>query len=268
MTVNLRHLPPCQALATSFGIGFLVNLLWLQHSGKYKVLRQPWQNWFCAGFALAASQLAYFFAFRNAPAAHVDLIYYLWPLMVVLLAALLPSEHIHLKQIAGALLGFTGIYLLVAPEAARADAGPHYLLGYASAACAALLWASYTVYSSQRAHIPPNLMGLSCGAGSLCFALAHFGFESTVVFSLREWAFLCLWGVGINGFSLSCWEYGIKHGRYQLIAVLSYGVPVASVSLLVAAGHTEASWSLAISCLLVTMGSTIAGTAQAKAEAI
>src|SRR3546814_14555766 len=74
-------------------------------------------------------------ALRNAPAVEASLIAYLWPLLIVVFAALLPGERLRWWHLAGVSLGLFGCALLVT-DGGRVAFRAEYALGYlAAAAC-------------------------------------------------------------------------------------------------------------------------------------
>ena len=109
LTVSLRDVPPFQLLATAFGLAFVMGSIWLLLSGGPKRLRlfvQPKASWLLATAGLFAYHALYFIALRLAPALEANLINYLWPLLIVVLSALVPGgERLRAAQVAGALWG-------------------------------------------------------------------------------------------------------------------------------------------------------------------
>ena len=81
----------------------------------------------------------YFLAFRLAPqaAVEVNLLNYLWPLLIVLFSALLPGHRLKPGHVLGGLLGLAGTALLVTGKGRGLSIEAAYLPGYLSAAACA-----------------------------------------------------------------------------------------------------------------------------------
>ncbi len=81
-------IPPFQLAAMTFLLGGLVGASsWLVRPAAIRSLRQPWQVWALGAAGLCIYHCAYFFAIQSAPPVEVSLIAYLWPLLIVVFAA-------------------------------------------------------------------------------------------------------------------------------------------------------------------------------------
>lgn len=89
-----RH-SPFQLLALSFAVacGASLVLLGLRGRAGFRGWRQPWPVWALGFGGIFAYHALYFFALKAAPAAEASLIAYLWPLLIVLLAARAGGER-------------------------------------------------------------------------------------------------------------------------------------------------------------------------------
>ena len=85
-----------------------------------------------------------FLALERAPILEANLLNYLWPLFMVLLAPLLAGERLEPATLAGALAGLAGAALVVTQGRAL-DLSPAHAWGYGLAATAAVLWATFSV---------------------------------------------------------------------------------------------------------------------------
>ena len=114
--------PPFEMAGMTFLIGGAVGLGYAAARGRLARLRQPWKVWAVGVGGLFGYHALYFAALRAAPPAQASLVAYLWPLLIVLMSALLPGERLQGRHIAGAALGFGGAALLVG--AGGTDAPP------------------------------------------------------------------------------------------------------------------------------------------------
>src|SRR5205823_360542 len=142
LTVASGTVPPFQLAAMTFAIsGAMGAATWLFRPGAAKALRQPSRVWALGVGGLFGYHALFFLALRLAPPAEAQLVNYLWPVLIVLLSALLPGEHLRLHHFAGALIALAGTVLLFA--ARGITFAQDYLPGFAAAFVAAFTWAIY-----------------------------------------------------------------------------------------------------------------------------
>lgn len=256
-TIGAGNIPPFLLLAISFTVAFILGLIWIWRAGKgaWKSLRQPWYVWVVSVCGLFGYHLFYFLALRHAPAVEANLINYLWPLLIVLLSALLPGEHLRWYHGAGAILGFAGAGLLVAKGSVAWDNS--HLLGYIYAILCALTWSSYSVTSRLFGKVPTSAVGGFCGAVMVLSWGVHFGFEATYIPSTTELLAAILLGLGPVGGAFYVWDIGMKHGDIKLLGTLAYAAPLLSTLLLIGFGFATSTPSVWIACGLIVGGSLL-----------
>jgi drug/metabolite transporter (DMT)-like permease len=259
LTVASGRVPPFQLAAMTFAIGGGVGVAsWLIRRNAISVLRQPAEVWALGVGGLFGYHALYFSAMRLAPPAEAGLLNYFWPLLIVLLSALLPDERLRLHHVAGALLGLVGTVLLFAGQEAFALAA-EYVPGYAAAVVAAFVWATYSVISRRFAAVPSDAVAGFCCATAVLAALCHLAFETTVWPShAGQWLAVIVLGVGPVGAAFYAWDFGVKHGDIRVLGAVSYAAPILSTLFLVLAGYARPSVSLALAALLITGGGLIA----------
>ena len=93
LTAGTGPIPPFQLAAITFAIASLLGFGFIAWSGAdLGVLRQPPKAWALGLYGLFGYHALYFAALKLAPPAEAGLIAYLWPLLIVLMTALLPGE--------------------------------------------------------------------------------------------------------------------------------------------------------------------------------
>jgi drug/metabolite transporter (DMT)-like permease len=260
--------PPLQLVAMAFTIVFALTLtVWLLRGDNPLVhLRQPASVWALGIAGLFGYHLLYFVGIQNAPPADANLINYLWPMLIVLFSALLPSNtgigRLRWYHLVGAALGLAGTALIVMGNGLwdgslriRAD----YTGGYLAAAGAALAWSGYSVLSRRFAHISTDAVGAFCGGTALLAWIAHLALETTV-WPSGVLAWLAVFGLGLGpvGAAFFVWDHGVKHGDLRVLGAAAYAAPLLSTALLVAAGLAEGTWTLALACALIVAGGLLA----------
>jgi drug/metabolite transporter (DMT)-like permease len=259
LTTAAGTLPPFELAAVTFAIAALAGLSVTAMRGRLKALRQPWRVWIVGAGGLFGYHALYFAALRLAPPAQASLIAYLWPLLIVLMSALLPGERLRLPQALGALLGLGGVVVLTAGRDGGFLPAAQFLPGYGLALAAAFVWAGYSVLSRGFKAVPTEAVAGFCGATALLAALAHGLTETTVLPQTpREGLSILGLGLGPVGLAFFVWDYGVKCGDIRLLGVLSYAAPLLSTLLLVALGLAEPTSNLGLACLLIVGGAVMA----------
>lgn len=258
LTVGASRIPPFQLLALTFAIATVLGLFLsiLRKKPIVGTIRDHRGAALITTAALAGYHFFYFLALRKAPAVDASLIAYLWPLLIVVFAGL-AQGGIRSGHIAGAVLGLSGAWLLLASRG-ELQLDSSYAVGYGAAAACALIWSSYSVANRRFASAPVEVVTVACAATALLGLAFHAGLESWHVPSPREWLFVCLLGLGPVGAAFFLWDHGTKHGSLALLGVASYAAPVLSTAFLVLAGDAAPTWQLAVAALLVAGGAALA----------
>ncbi len=266
MTVLTAPVPPFELTALCFAIGAGVGLAWTAKTGGFARLRAVPPAAYGFGIAgLFGYHFCYFTALRLAPPAEAGLIAYLWPLLIVLLAGLMPGQRLSLWHILGALLAFLGVALLVGGKLESVSAGA--LPGFGMAFLCALIWSVYSVGSRRFGAVPTEAVTLFCLATALLSGLAHVAMEPTVwPANPLGWLAIAGLGAGPLGLAFFTWDIGMKRGDIQLLGVASYAAPLLSTVALVLAGITPAAPKLFAAAALIVGGAALAAWASARAR--
>ncbi len=263
LTTAAQPVPPFQLMALTFGIAFLLAL------GKWIVarlgggppvlshLRQPVRVWALGVAGLYGYHFFYFTALGNAPPADASLIAFLWPLLIVLLSALLPGERLRWWHLAGGVAGLVGAGLLVTRGGGMA-LRPEYTLGYLAALACAFTWSIYSVISRRFGDVPSDAVGGFCGITAVLGLISHVLFEQTLWPDASGWLAVIALGIGPVGAAFFVWDYGVKHGDIKALGALAYTAPLLSTLLLILFGRAAPSWTIALACLLIVGGAVLA----------
>lgn len=260
--------PPLQLVAMAFTIVFaLAVAIWLARGeNPLDHLRQPAPVWVLGIAGLLGYHLLYFMGIQNAPPVDANLINYLWPMLIVLFSALLPSNtgvgRLRWFHIAGAGLGLAGTALIVMGDGlwdGSRRVHTEYSGGYLAAVGAALAWSGYSVLSRRFAHISTDAVGAFCGGTALMAWAAHLALETTVWPSgTISWLAVLGLGLGPVGTAFFVWDHGVKHGDLRVLGAAAYVAPLLSTLLLVAFGLADGTWTLALACGLIMAGGLLA----------
>ena len=256
LTVATPTIPAFQLLAMTFAIGAAASLI--VRPQAIRALRQPPLAWAVGVGGLFGYHALYFLALRLAPPAETGLINYLWPLLIVLLSALLPGEHLRVHHVVGALMGLVGTVLLLAGSAGTSFTPSHFS-GFAAAFAAAFVWAGYSVMSRRLKAVPTDVVAGFCIATAVLAMLVHLAIEQTVwPDSIAAWLAVIALGVGPVGAAFFAWDIGMKRGDIRVLGAASYATPLLSTGFLILAGYAALSPTIAIAAALIACGGLIA----------
>ncbi|MFQ3306937.1 MAG: drug/metabolite transporter (DMT)-like permease [Candidatus Midichloriaceae bacterium] len=261
--VTLKHIPTYEMLSFVFFIGLIFCILYnstFNHWNKLK--NHPPYIWICGIIGICGNEIFFVFSFKNAPAAHADLINYLWPILVILFTPLLPKEKFNVKYIISAVIAFIAVIILIIEQndiTSLTEIKHEYLIGYLCAFCAALFWTVYTLVSKFYGKLTPEMIVVYCGFGFIISTSLHIYFENFVIPTAFDFLILFLMGVGTHCFAYFFWDLGIKKGDIKLLTILSYASPIISISILILLGLVQPSIILLFSAILVFLSGFIGG---------
>lgn len=257
---ELIHLPVFEALTIVFSSCFVLTAFRLIWINKWQViLQQKWYVWVIGVITICGSDFCYMFASHFAPIAHVDLIDYLWPCLLVIFIGFLPTEKFRFYNVVGALLGMLGVLQLCCAGQFTLDKINYnnYLFGYGIALLGICLWGGYLVFSKYNISVSTDMMGGYCGVGALISLVIHLCIEKTIVPSSSEIGMAVMLGLAGPGLAYQLWDYGIKYGNISILSTGCYAARVCALILLVFFGKETFSKELIIACLLTFFGMLI-----------
>ena len=251
--LELRHLPPFLLTGIALMTGSIP---------AWPLVRQwrvPPATLALGVYGLFGFHFLLFIALRLAPPVEANLVNYLWPLcMVVLAPAVLPGLRLHAGHVAGALLGFAGAAVAIV-GAAGGDGLHGWSWGYLLALGSALIWSTYSLLTQRVARFPTAAIGLFGLVSGLLSLGCHVLLEPAAAIGLRDWALLAVMGLGPLGAAFFLWDRALKLGDARQIGVLSYLTPLASTALLLLVTGRGWTWSIALAAALI-VGGAVLGT--------
>lgn len=245
--VRLAHLPPFWLTGVALLMGSVIALPLSRFD--FSQWRVPARTLALGIYGLFGYHLLLFIALRHAPPVQANLINYLWPLGMVVLAPLfLPNLKLTLRQLLAALLGFAGAALAIT-GGQSIEGGLAW--GYLPALAAAFVWASYSLLTQRVAPFATSAIGLfalvSGGLSLVCHALL----EPAAQVSAQDWPWLVLMGLGPLGAAFFLWDAALKQGDARQIGLLSFLTPLLSTLLLLWHRGEAISLSVAAAALLI-----------------
>lgn len=253
LSTGVRQLPAFFSVGVALCIGGLAGLFRIR---EWKV---P-----AATFALGVGGIfgyhaLFFSALRLAPAVEVNLLQYLWPLLIVVLAPLyLGGNRLGWHHLLGAGLGLAGAVLVL--SGGRLHLDPARMPGYLLALAAAWTWSSYSLLTKRVRPFPTGAVGGFCLASGVLALGLHVllarGAPPLAV-SARAWGILVLLGLGPMGLAFYLWDAAMKRGDPRVIGALAYITPLLSTLLLVLGGGRHLTLGSGCAMVLILGGALL-----------
>lgn len=226
--VRLSHLPPFWLTGVALLIGSVI--AWPLSQWNPRQWRVPLPTLLLGVYGLFGYHFLFFIALRHAPPVQANLVNYLWPLgMVVMAPLLLPGLKLSLRQLLAALLGFVGAALAIT-AGHTLDGGLAW--GYIPALGSAVVWASYSLLTQRVAPFPTAAIGLFALVSGLLSLACHAWLEPAVDLTVNDGLWLLLLGLGPLGAAFFLWDAALKRGDARHIGLLSFSTPLLSTLLL------------------------------------
>jgi drug/metabolite transporter (DMT)-like permease len=201
-----------------------------------------------------------FIALRHAPPVQANLVNYLWPLGIVLMAPLfLPGMRLRSTHVVAALVGFAGAALAIAGDASAQGLTGGFAWGYIPALGSAFIWASYSLLTQRVPFFPSAAIGLFGLVSGVLSLLCHVLLESPVTLSLNDWILVVAMGIGPLGGAFYLWDAALKRGDPRHIGLLSFLTPLLSTLALLWVRAEVPSSSVAAAAVMI-IGAAVLGS--------
>ena len=249
--VELSHIPPFLLTGLALLIGSLIALpLSRFRIAAWKV---PLSTLALGVYGLFGFHLLLFIALRQAPAVEANLINYLWPLgMVVLAPLILPGTTLCWSHIGAAILGFAGAAIAILGRSqTTAGSGGGFHVGYLFALGSAFVWSTYSLGTRRVAHFDTAAVGSFAALSGILSLICHVLFEPAVGLSASDVLGISILGVGPLGGAFFLWDAALKAGDPRRIAVFAFLTPLLSTIILVFATGQELHLNIGIAAAMI-----------------
>lgn len=255
--VSLSHVPAFLLTGLALMAGSLIALPLSRFD--LRQWRVPLPTLALGVYGLFGFHFLLFIALRLAPPVQANLVNYLWPLGIVVMAPLfLPGVSLTARHVLAALTGFAGAALAILGGRADASAGAVWAWGYVPALGSAFIWASYSLMSQRVRRFPTAAIGSFALASGLLSLLCHAWLEPATTLSARDGLLIALLGLGPLGGAFFLWDAALKRGDARQIGVLSFLTPLLStLTLLWMRGETPSA-SVALGAVMIIAAAMVA----------
>lgn len=257
LSVSLAHVPPFLLTGLALCIGSLVALPLSRFD--LRQWRVPLPTLALGVYGLFGYHFLFFIALRHAPPVNANLVNYLWPLLMVVLAPLLlRGVAFRWRHVAAACVGFVGAALAILSGRSLDVA---LVWGYIPALGSAFIWASYSLLTQRVAHFPTAAIGGFALVSGVLALLCHQWLEPAATLTLADLALIAVLGLGPLGAAFYLWDAALKRGDARRIGLLSFLTPLLSTLLLLLVRQETPGMMLLLAALLI-VGAAVVGTRQ------
>lgn len=189
----------------------------------------------------------------------VNLINYLWPLSLVVFAALLERSW-RPRALAGAVVGLVGAGLAVTGGTA-ADWSLGW--GHGLALGAAVTWGGFSALLPRTAGASGRLAGWCLASAGLSGVVAQLtGWGEPL--DTDAWLAALYLGVGPLGLAFAAWEAALHRASGQVVGALAYLAPPLSTVLLAWAVDEPLTPTIGVAVVLVVAGAALGASARTR----
>jgi len=220
---------------------------------KLKIRRKQFIT-ICIGVPL--SNLLYYTAFKLAPSFMVNILVYLWPMLLVLTLSFIDKRKLHFVEILGILLGFLGGVLLAIDLITVDVINFKYVLGYSLAILFSVITVLYFILL-KKIDVVSDDISVVFLYSSIIYFLLHFLYEDTFVFS-NNTQYITIIALSICGLATFFWNYAMhNNANVKMLASFSYFIPLVSSCLLWLFLDVNLTSYIALSSFCVIVGAIL-----------
>lgn len=254
--VALSHVPPFLLTGLALLVGSLIALpLSRLDFSQWKV---PLPTLALGVYGLFGFHFLLFIALRHAPPVQANLVNYLWPLGIVLLAPLLlPGMRLTARHVLAALVGFAGAALAILGRASEGTEAV-WAWGYLPAMGSAFIWSTYSLLTKRVTPFPTAAIGGFAALSGLLSLGCHVALETPMALSVQDVLLIALLGLGPLGGAFFLWDAALKRGDARQIGVLSFLTPLLSTFVLLAVRGEPPNLSIALATLMIVGAAVLA----------
>jgi drug/metabolite transporter (DMT)-like permease len=251
----IKDIPTFEIMSISLITSFVVTLIQINISGKLKSMKTNLRMTLVGTFAVSLTSAMYITAFKFAPPVHVELVMFIWPIIVILGNVIFFNEKISLIKSFAIALCFFAILLIHYENLANSSFNTVYYLGYLLTLGASLTWACYNVYARSSTNTSSELMGVYSGLGACLIIPIHFIVENSVALSSKQLILIIIMGIFSQSLAYQAWDYAVKNVPPIRMTNIAYFTPLISVILLITFGFGTLTQYVFYSCMFLLIAS-------------
>jgi drug/metabolite transporter (DMT)-like permease len=222
--------PPLLVLGASALIGFLFSfVLAVRRNTVRNFASVPFKTLVFVAVGLMGNNAFYLAAIARIGPAEANVVHYLWPVFLVVLASIMHRRSPSIRQTLGIACGFVGVTIALSPQMG----GDLDVIGVLLGACGALTFAVYSVGRSL-AKVEADIVGPSLGLAGAGALAAHFILEAVYWPTVGQWLAIIFMGIGPFTVANTLWDKATRAGSAATISSLAFLTPLVAMALLAA----------------------------------
>lgn len=250
------RLPTFQLLTIAFGAGaVLLGVIDRTNAQPTSIRSVRWLAVLMAVIGLLGSNALYVFAMHLIPPAQANLISYLWPIMIVVLASSLHLIDMNRRRMLAVATGLAGAALVIGGSGFTLS-----WLGIGFALGSAVAWAAFCIFRMVEGDTARPVLTLGFAGSALVAAALHVLTETTVTPSASSLLLALLVGTMPLGLGAILWDNGLRRGEQHLLATMAYATPLLSAVILLAFGFVTLSSGLLVGGMLIVVAGILSGS--------
>jgi drug/metabolite transporter (DMT)-like permease len=262
LSVALAHVPPFLLTGLSLLGGSLIAFPLARM--QFCAFKVPVRTLLLGIYGLFGYHFLLFVGLRYAPPVEANLINYLWPLGIVIMAPLfLPAFRLRPGHYVAAVLGFAGAAVAILGSTQTAATSAAFNIGYLCAFASAFVWSSYSLLTRRFGNFPSAAVGTCSLVSGLLSLVCHIAFETTVTLSRADWLLIGITALGPLGGAFYLWDAAMKRGDPRRIGVLAFVTPLLSTSMLMGYRGQPMQASVALAVVMIA-GAAVLGHAASR----
>ncbi|CAM2812044.1 aromatic amino acid DMT transporter YddG [Acinetobacter celticus] len=206
----------------------------------------------CFAFSITLAQ-------SSEKSIEMNIIFSLWPTLIILMLTFLKEEKVNFLTIVGVLISFSGIIMInYHPNMNFIDNFYKNPTSYLLILLASILWAVYCIYTKKQSNGTNaiSLYFILTAVALWVLTLYTQGFSFPHVNSITSY-FLIILNAFFFAMGYLAWNVGIIKGNMPILVMLSYFSPMLSSAFSVIVLHSSLSTNFWYGAIIVTIGSLI-----------
>lgn len=207
---------------------------------------------FCFAFSITLAD-------SSQKSIEMNIIFNMWPTLIIIMLAVLKEERINKLTILGVLVSFLGIVIInYHPNLNFVESISQSPLSYLLIFIAAILWAIYCIYTKKHSNgsNAVSLYFILTAVGLWIFTLSTQGFHLPAIQDISSYLIIFLNAIFFSMGYLA-WNIGIIKGNMPVLIMLSYFSPILSSAFSAFILNSELGINFWYGALTVTLGSLI-----------
>lgn len=256
--------PPMLLSSVTSLIGFVLCVFYWVAKGDnpFQKFKMSFNAYAIGMFGICFYKVFWLAGLKLAPAFEANALNYLWPLLLTLVSCRVDKIKPSPLQIFGLVLGLVGSFFIFGRYMGDEDK-PLYIFGLICSLCGAFVWAIYSSLT-KLVTFECDRVGIFLLITAIISYCLHVIFNEAPQTDFDPIGIIAVILLGVSGISYVFWDKAMKSGDRQMLASLSYLIPVISVGLLAIFTPVSWTWQITMGSILIVMGCLVANVKKFK----